>query len=891
MILLIRSLHMYIYHLISSHIVSYPMVQCQFIRKGVTNGKGGEVCCRHHVASGETYCTYHKNRMKKTQPLQPTPKPKPTEEKKEHIPPPRPPPIPSPKPNIEQKRMKQLMEEKYAKPIPPSVPPLVPSTPSPQIRSPARSLPLPPIPPTPPRPSVPSPMPTKPKSKQEDACLHEIEDIQDVLDVIAMKNGLEHEGKSNEECKDAKDEKNEKDAEESYPTVDQPPVKLRLFQHQLTSIYELERMEREHCMDTPPNMKIKSICGIFGDLPGYGKTLSMLGMIARDKMVWDTSIPHPIEDHEMTTDFISVTRTHPGAKRIRTSLVVVPLSILYQWEKEIQNTSLSYLKIERTKDMDKLSEYKAHIQEQTDKREEKKWNHQKKEEAKKEFTKRLHEYEKKIGGGIEYREKKTMKQQVDEEMNQKYGYSYEKKNKKERRTCIHQKQGESPCGVYTKGLNQLCSFHNTVQNRKRFGAQSAVNQDIAFLESYDIVLCSATMYNTLNQFVPHIVWKRLVCDEADTIRIPSMRQTQAGFYWFMSATYAHLAGIRTNGLIRHCLAGIFDYIKYFLVRNEDEYVIQSFTMPPPQKITHVCRNPLVEQVLDEMAPESVIQMIRAGNIAGAIRSLGGEHTDDQNLVSLITKKKQGELQEAKDKETKYKGQEKSARKSERDQYLLWHSKCVSLESQLKSIEERFAHVLEQDCSICQSELNHPLMVPCCQNLFCGECILTWFKSHSTCPFCRQPVSLHTLIHVEKKGDNDKKKEEEKKEENKKEEQARTKPETILHLVQSHPKNQFLIFSSHDESYLLIRAIFEEHKQVCTELYGTSAMRDKQLCQFRNGTSRIMFLNSNMNGAGINLEMTTDIIFYHEMDPLLESQLIGRAQRIGRQSSLTIHYLP
>ena len=31
---------------------------------------------------------------------------------------------------------------------------------------------------------------------------------------------------------------------------------------------------------------IESSCGIYADIAGYGKTLSMLGMLVRDKMSW-----------------------------------------------------------------------------------------------------------------------------------------------------------------------------------------------------------------------------------------------------------------------------------------------------------------------------------------------------------------------------------------------------------------------------------------------------------------------------------------------------------------------------------------------------------------------------------------------------------------------------
>jgi len=37
-------------------------------------------------------------------------------------------------------------------------------------------------------------------------------------------------------------------------------------------------------------------------------------------------------------------------------------------------------------------------------------------------------------------------------------------------------------------------------------------------------------------------------------------------------------------------------------------------------------------------------------------------------------------------------------------------------------------------------------------------------------------------------------------------------------------------------------------------------------------------------------MASDIIIYHRLQPDMKTQVIGRAQRIGRQGPLNVHYL-
>ena len=50
------------------------------------------------------------------------------------------------------------------------------------------------------------------------------------------------------------------------------------------------------------------------------------------------------------------------------------------------------------------------------------------------------------------------------------------------------------------------------------------------------------------------------------------------------------------------------------------------------------------------------------------------------------------------------------------------------------------------------------------------------------------------------------------------------------------------------------------------------------------------LNAKYFGAGMNLQMATDIVIYHRFNRELEEQVIGRAQRLGRKTTLNIFYL-
>lgn len=64
--------------------------------------------------------------------------------------------------------------------------------------------------------------------------------------------------------------------------------------------------------------------------------------------------------------------------------------------------------------------------------------------------------------------------------------------------------------------------------------------------------------------------------------------------------------------------------------------------------------------------------------------------------------------------------------------------------------------------------------------------------------------------------------------------------------------------------------------------------DKILISFRDDPNvKILLIDNAYFGVGLNIEYTTDMIFFHNIEISLKTQLIGRAQRFGRKSKLNI----
>ena len=178
----------------------------------------------------------------------------------------------------------------------------------------------------------------------------------------------------------------------------------------------------------------------------------------------------------------------------------------------------------------------------------------------------------------------------------------------------------------------------------------------------------------------------------------------------------------------------------------------------------------------------------------------------------------------------------------------------------------------------------PVLEPNCQNIFCGNCILKWLESKPSCPLCREQVKINELIYiddgtplVENKPHFDIK-------------DVQTKVNTIISLLKSKQDGKFIIFSDWNETFVPIRRCLTDNSIDFIEVKGHSKTRQQNIESFKYGKVNVIFLNSKFNGSGINLQEASDIIIYHEMETSILNQIIGRANRIGRTSSLDVHHL-
>ena len=547
-----------------------------------------------------------------------------------------------------------------------------------------------------------------------------------------------------------------------FPKVEQPKgMKIELFPHQLTAIHLMEERESKHIIylheDSNYTHGINTKISIFADIVGYGKTFSIIGLIVRDKMKWDTSIEYEQSSLEMSDIggrgiLRDVKKSSNKYCKVNTTIIVVNNSLINQWHNELKKTELKVKVVKKSKEISES------------------------------FT------------------------------------------------------------------------------------------------DHDIVLVSSKMYNKFVNEWSGIAWKRFIFDEPQSTVISSMKTVCAGHYWLISATPLSLYH-RYNSSSNHFLYSIFnsrleyDIFKSLLIKNDDDYVRRSYKLPEVKYIYHECYQPVYNMV-NGYVDNTTLSLISAGDISGAIERLGGNETS--NIVDLVKTKKQNRIDQIK----LWLSQYPTHRHVDK-----WNQEINKLEREILELKEKFEEKLRSTCPICMDELEQPIMVPCCQNMFCGKCFFEWRKNNHTCALCREHIVDNRLIHITKE------EEDKHKDEHEPIERKFTKPETVVKIIENNKNGKFILFSDYDISFDKVKNIMKNTNISYAELKGHSTTINKRITEFKNGKLQVLYLNSNYNGAGINLQEATDIIFYHTYtNDNVTKQIIGRANRIGRKGDLFVHTL-
>jgi hypothetical protein len=394
-----------------------------------------------------------------------------------------------------------------------------------------------------------------------------------------------------------------------------------------------------------------------------------------------------------------------------------------------------------------------------------------------------------------------------------------------------------------------------------------------FDSPYILQLSGANHNNQVYSKFSDIKWARIIIDEVISIQIPSMINFNSNFIWFLTATPSEIKYIKRL-YIKVLTESITDEtLNNIIIKNNDNYVDDSMKLPHINKIIIKCLTPKELNILKNYVDKEIITMINAGNIEGAIKKLNCNIDTTENIIEVLTRKIKIELFNTKE-ELKYEEiRIHDTPKIKEERITKLNEQIKELELKYTGIEDRIKDDSKNDCPICYNLLNKPIITHCCNNLFCIECLIKCSK----CPLCRTKILINkcTVINENKIIST---------------EQLYSKIDNLIKLIKLKPNRKILLFSEYDKTFDNLNEVLNNNNITHSRLVGSCCAIKNIINKFDAGEINILMLNAVNYGSGLNLQMATDIIIYHELKNELETQVIGRAQRLGRKDSLNVYYL-
>lgn len=440
-------------------------------------------------------------------------------------------------------------------------------------------------------------------------------------------------------------------------------------------------------------------------------------------------------------------------------------------------------------------------------------------------------------------------------------------------------------------------------------------------EQYRLIICSSTRLNSFYQdaILKHnLIFNRVIYEEADSINLPSNPYIESMFYWLVTATPEKLFfSAKNRGFLSNLInnmknlsifgsryyspmvSGIIyqdqwfeDDIGSITIKNSYESIRESLGLPKIVIQNIICKTPHNINGLNQyLTNEKVKEALIAGDTTHAIELLNCRVDNNSNLVSAIVSNLKKSIFRIKHR-INYRNdiQEQDFRELsqlELDRQVADTKELETLQFKLDSITERLQS--NCNCPICLSKPSIKATLDCCQQWFCFECITECLVHSNKCPMCRSPKCVSDIIvqYSDEQLNNIKCGRNAIGDE--RDDQLLSKDKQLIKLLSNSDK-QTLIFSDYDGSFFSIKHTLDSHNIKYKELKGSSSSISKIINDYEKKKIFIILLNSKYQGAGHNLQSSDRIIMYHKLNKFQEKQVIGRANRIGRNKTLEVFRL-
>lgn len=368
---------------------------------------------------------------------------------------------------------------------------------------------------------------------------------------------------------------------------------------------------------------------------------------------------------------------------------------------------------------------------------------------------------------------------------------------------------------------------------------------------YKLLIVAADRFN---DFPGHAHFKRVFFDEVDTLNIPACKKIDADRIWCLSSNYERIrdAQMQNRGFLRD----IFSEFKRIGSRSPahilwdaitiytDLQYLQETMLIPSCCVTDILCKPMPPEIINVETPE-LAKLMNVGLERDIVHALGMRYLEDR--VSAYTSLT-------------------SSIHDEMIQLNRQHGETGDVLNRLVgSMDDIRDRVLNTTiCPITHNTINYPVITRCCQNMFEATYLLPWVFAQNTCPLCRASIPTSELIFIQTN-----------------QSLLMNKYETVAKWLLQHVANpaKRILICGHYSTLANLRAFLEAYRITFSSFHGRTLRRT--IFQFQEGNPNVLLLDVKHYSTGLNLTMTTHMMLMDTFEDHVRTQVIGRAQRIGR----------
>jgi hypothetical protein len=387
---------------------------------------------------------------------------------------------------------------------------------------------------------------------------------------------------------------------------------------------------------------------------------------------------------------------------------------------------------------------------------------------------------------------------------------------------------------------------------------------------YDAV---ATMLQRVN-----VSMRRLVVDEARRLDGSFGATLQRDFLWLVSAAEEDAAAYDVVPCHSRCFWSTLrslprQYMSAVTVRTPDAALIYACAIA--FRYYECTLDSRVASAVRDLVPAAVRERLDANDMQAALAHLGG----GSDLMTVVRRRAELDLDQVRIdiRRAEHVLSIAPTRQSVIDQLSALRAKEERILRDVAVAEERFRDALREQCAICHDEMDRPVLLTCCQTIYCGACILTWIHARGRCPMCRS-----SSLRVEPIDDGTRR-------DASAAPRARTKAQ-ILQAIVAEASGGVIVYSAHVDGLATAHTALAEAGVTVGFIKGMSTTRDKRLVEFASGKIKVLLLDAQVNSAGLDLLALTDVVLYHDMSSDMKTQIVGRGRRINRVTPMTVHCL-